>query len=122
MADHADLLAWLAARMHGLLLIHALTGGRWGYAIRPQLLAGARTVVAIAALADPLCLRRAATLSLVAEEQAIHLANTLYLNGPAFILRGVVYLAVWCGLRLIIARPCMERIPSKAWRAWRRRV
>src|SRR5690242_18569183 len=42
----AALNAWLAWPLGclGLLLIHALTGGRWGYAIRPQLVCGVRTI------------------------------------------------------------------------------
>ncbi|MGO4843080.1 hypothetical protein AB4144_63490, partial [Rhizobiaceae sp. 2RAB30] len=45
--------AWLAALTTwlgwplgcmGLLLIHSLTGGRWGHAIRPQLVAGMNTL------------------------------------------------------------------------------
>ena len=38
----AALTAWLGWPLGcmALMLIHALTGGRWGYAIRPQLVAG----------------------------------------------------------------------------------
>ena len=43
----AALTAWLGWPLGcmGLLLIHALTGGRWGYAIRPQLVAGMSTLL-----------------------------------------------------------------------------
>ncbi|MGA9601959.1 MAG: hypothetical protein WBS22_17220 [Methylocystis sp.] len=110
------LLAWLGWPLGcmGLLLIHALTGGRWGYAIRPQLLAGARTVLLLPPLLIPYAFAAPRLYPWLREEQAIHLANTLYLNGPAFILRGVVYLAVWCGLEAIIARRVHGENPEQS--------
>ena len=100
------LIAWLGWPLGsmGLLLIHALTGGRWGYAIRPQLISGARTVLLLPLLLIPYVFVAPRLYLWLREDQAIHFANALYLNGPAFILRGVVYLAVWCGLEAVIAR------------------
>ena len=52
----AALTAWLGwpVGCMGLLLIHALTGGRWGYAIRPQLVAGMRTMLLLLPAVIPL--------------------------------------------------------------------
>jgi hypothetical protein len=52
----AALTAWLGWPLGcmGLLLIHALTGGRWGYAIRPQLVAGMRTLLLLLPAVIPL--------------------------------------------------------------------
>ena len=47
--------AWLGWPLGclGLLLVHALTGGRWGHAIRPQFVAGARTLWLLVPAAIP---------------------------------------------------------------------
>ena len=100
------LIAWLGWPLGcmGLLLIHALTGGRWGNAIRPQLLAGARNIWLLPLLLIPYVFAAPQIYPWLREDRTIHLANALYLNGPAFILRGGVYLVVWCGLEAIVAR------------------
>jgi hypothetical protein len=100
------LIAWLGWPLGcmGLLLIHALTGGRWGYAIHPQLRAGAHAVLLLPLLLIPYVFAAPRLYPWLGEEPATHLANAFYLNRPAFILRGGVYLAVWCGLGAIIAR------------------
>jgi len=98
------LIAWLGWPLGcmGLLLIHALTGGGWGCAIRPQLLAGARTVWLLPLLLIPYVF--AAPRIYPWLQGVMHLPNALYLNGTAFILRGGIYLAVWFGLETVIAR------------------
>ena len=52
----AALTAWLGWPLGcmGLLLIHALTGGRWGYAMRPQLVAGMSTLLLLLPALIPL--------------------------------------------------------------------
>ena len=100
--------AWLAALTvwlgwplgcMALLLIHALTGGRWGYAIRPQLLAGIEHAAAAAAGDCCRCCCAARALSVVRARTRRRMSTTgFYLNLPFSVGRGIVYLVVWFGL------------------------
>jgi hypothetical protein len=99
--------AWLAAVTvwmgwplggMGLLLIHALTGGRWGEAIRPQLVAGMVTLPLLLPALIPLMTMLAALYPWVRADAALHLDNRFYLNLPFFVCRVIVYLIVWFGL------------------------
>src|SRR5438132_2586017 len=87
----------------GLLLIHALTGGRWGYAIRPQLVAGMRTLLLLPAVI-PLLIVLRTLYPWAGPDVAAHLGNRFYLNLPFFLGRGAVYLIVWLGLAGLILR------------------
>lgn len=78
----------------GLLLIHQLTGGRWGDVITPALRLGAATTPLLVPLILPVLL----TLPSLYPWAAHHVANAWYLNPQFFALRGVVYLVVWCAL------------------------
>jgi hypothetical protein len=97
--------AWLAAfsvwlewplGSLALLLAHALTGGRWGIAIRPALLGGLATLP----LLLPGLLPLAAMFHVLypwARPDAV-IPNAFYLNVPFFAGRSLVYLIVWFGL------------------------
>ncbi len=97
--------AWLAAVMAmaawplgslALLLVHSLTGGRWGDALRPALLAGVATLPLLLPASLPLLIGAGRLYPWVAAHGA--LANGFYLN-PAFaVLRWVAYWVVWFGL------------------------
>jgi hypothetical protein len=101
--------AWLAAFYSwmlwplgsmALILTHALTGGRWGEAARPGLLAGVSSLpLLVPAMVPLLCTMP--TLYSWAQAGA-HMPNGFYLNPPAFAARGVLYLLVWFGLALVI--------------------
>ena len=86
-----------------LLMIHALTGGRWGEAITPALRIG------VCAL--PLLLL--ATLPLIPGLAALYPwarpgappANAFYLNIPFLAVRAVLYAVIWSGLGLLSLRP-----------------
>jgi hypothetical protein len=86
----------------GLLYAHALTGGRWGEAIRPGLLAGAGLAPALAVLVIPLWLSLPALYPWVRADGS--LANRWWLNPPFFFVRGAVSLAVWMGLAALAWR------------------
>lgn len=79
-----------------LLLVHALTGGRWGPPIRPWLLLG------IGAL--PLLLPAMVPVLLLLSHlypwarTGIDLDNRFYLNLPFAAVRWIVYLSVWLGV------------------------
>lgn len=105
--------AWLAAvaawvgwpiGCMGLLLIHALTGGSWGYATRTQLVAGMSTLPLLPLALIPLTIVLPGLYSWLRRDVAMHLANSFYLNLPAFIARVIFYLIVWLGLAWSILR------------------
>jgi hypothetical protein len=113
--------AWLAALTvwlgwpigcMGLLLIHALTGGRWGHALRPQLVAGMITLLLLLPALIPLLIVLP-TLYPWARPGA-HLENGFYLNLPFFAGRGAVYLIVWFGLGGLILRALRQNKPDAA--------
>jgi hypothetical protein len=105
--------AWLAAMSlwvgwplgcMALLLIHSMTGGNWGEAIRPQLLAGLRTLVLLPLVVLPFIFMLRHLYPWLQPDVAANLNNRFYLNLPFFIGRGCVYLAIWLGLAALILR------------------
>ncbi|MGA7385998.1 MAG: hypothetical protein WBW81_15290 [Methylocella sp.] len=110
----AALTAWLGwpVGCMGLLLIHALTGGRWGYAIRPQLVAGMRTVLLLPPAVIPLLIVLHTLYPWARPDVAAHLGNRFYLNQPFFLGRGAVYLIVWLGLAGLILQALRQDIPD----------
>jgi len=105
--------AWLAALTvflgwplgcMGLLFAHALTGGRWGYAIRPQLVAGMATLPLVVPALLPLVGLASALYPWMRPNVGAHLTNQFYLNVPFLIGRIVVYLIVWLGLAALALR------------------
>ena len=110
----AALTAWLGWPLGciGLLLIHALTGGRWGYAIRPQLVAGMRTMLLLLPAVIPLLIVLRTLYPWARPDVAAHLGNRFYLNLQFFLGRGAVYLIVWLGLAGLILRALRQDIPD----------
>ena len=110
----AALTAWLGwpVGCMGLLLIHALTGGRWGYAIRPQLVAGMRTMLLLLPAVIPLLIVLRTLYPWARPDVAAHLGNRFYLNLQFFLGRGAVYLIVWLGLAGLILRALRQDIPD----------
>jgi hypothetical protein len=97
--------AWLAAVLVwsawplgslALVLIHALTGGRWGRVIRPQLAAGIATLPLLPLLLLPLLFELKVLYPWMHAQSP--LSNQFYLNAPFFYLRGLIYLGVWLGI------------------------
>lgn len=110
--------AWLAAVVAwigwplgclALLLIHALSGGRWGDAIRPQLAAGLRSLWLLPLALVPLIIVLPNLYPWLRPEAMEPLHNRFYLNGPFLVLRTIVYLAVWLGLTWLIQRTLRRR-------------
>ncbi len=85
-----------------LLLTHALTGGRWGDALRPALLAGIVSLV----LLIPALIPYAITADLLYPwmHPGGALANRFYLNVPFLVGRSAAYLIVWLGLGALVLR------------------
>jgi hypothetical protein len=101
--------AWLAALAFwlgwpigslALIFIHALTGGRWGYAIRGELATGVATLPLILAAGLPILFVLPRLYPWMHPDVAAHLDNRFYLNAPFFYVRCLLYVAVWFGLGL----------------------
>jgi hypothetical protein len=104
-------LGWPLGSM-GLLLIHAVTGGRWGEAIRPPLIGGMVTLPLLVPALIPLATVFASLYPWARADAALHFDNRFYLNLPFFAVRVAVYLIVWFGLAGLILRAL--RGPSSA--------
>ncbi len=103
-------LAWPLGSL-ALVLIHALTGGRWGLEIRPQLAAAISTL--------PLLLPAVIPLLFVTHDlypwmhaEARTLPNRFYLNPPFFYARWALYLAIWQGLSFKVLRALRADSPD----------
>lgn len=103
--------AWLAATVAwsgwplgsiALLLIHALTGGRWGDALAPALRFGIATLPLLALLIIPVLLNLPELYPWA--RPGAHVSNRFYLNVPFFAGRGVLYVVVWFGLGALALR------------------
>lgn len=104
---------WLSAPLGcmGLLLTHSLTGGKWGYAVRPQLALGARALLLLPLFLIPLALVSSALYPwLRVDGQA--LANAFYLNETAALARGLGYLVIWFSLDWLIERRLRRSNPD----------
>ncbi len=115
--------AWLAAvscwvgwplGSMALLLIHSITGGRWGYAVRPQLAIGVMTLPLLVIAVVPLLPVLHGLYPWGRPEIARDLGNTSYLNVPFFCGRGVLYLALWLGIGALILRALRQPFPDAA--------
>jgi hypothetical protein len=83
----------------GITMIHCLSGGKWGWTIRPFLEAGMRTLPAMAILFVPVALGLSQIYpwmnhDLVAHDAALQ-SKAIYLNGNWWLIRAVSYFAIW---------------------------
>lgn len=92
-----------------LLFIHALTGGRWGEALRPGLLLGASATLLLPVLALPV-LPSLPALYEWARPEGTSLPNRFWLNPWFFAVRGAIDLVVWIGLALVVRRGDLKRL------------
>jgi hypothetical protein len=111
----AALTAWLGWPLGcmGLVLVHALTGGRWGHTLRPQLIAGMITLPLLLPALVPLLIVLPALYPWARAETASQLHNQFYLNLPFFAGRGILYLIVWFGLGGLILRALRGPDPER---------
>jgi hypothetical protein len=102
----AALSAWIGWPLGciALLLVHALTGGRWGEAIRPQLVRGIAMLPLLLPAILPLLFVLPHLYPWMQPETAQHLGNRFWLNTPFAAGRGVFYLIVWFGLGALALR------------------
>jgi hypothetical protein len=116
--------AWLAAfsvwlgwplGCLGLILVHALTGGRWGVVLRPQLVAGLRTSsLLLIPVAIPWLLTLAEVYPWARPGAATELANGFYLNRPFFFGRVSTYVIAWLSLSALVLRALRTEQPQEA--------
>lgn len=97
-------LFWLGVALGSLplLLLQHLTGGAWGLAIRRVLEAGTRTLPFMALLFVPIVLGMRSLYvwthaDLVAADEVLR-HKAAYLNRSFWLVRAVIYFAVWIGL------------------------
>lgn len=90
----------------GVALLHFLMGGRWGFAIRRIVNAGARTLWLAALLFVPLLFGLDRLYPWTAPEAVTegHGFNPAYLNAPFFIIRAAIYFAIWFGMAWLLTR------------------
>ncbi len=101
-------LFWLGLTLggFGLIMLHHLVGGCWGYATRRFYEAGLTTLPLVALLAIPLCfgvheIYGWAMPSQVAVEPVLQHRHA-YLNLPFFIVRMIVYFTAWIWLARVL--------------------
>jgi hypothetical protein len=104
-------LGWPLGSM-ALLFVHALTGGRWGRAIRPQLASGVATLPLLLPALLPLLFVLHALYPWMHADVAARLDNRFYLNTPFFYARSVVYLIIWLGLAILVLRALRQENPE----------
>jgi hypothetical protein len=79
------------------LMVHSLTGGRWGEPVRPAWIAATRLLPLVAILFIPILLGMARLYPWVEAPGA-------YLNVPFFVARSIAYLAIWVALSAAFLR------------------
>jgi hypothetical protein len=85
------------------LMLHNLTGGRWGVIVRPAFLAATRLVPLAAVLAVPV---------LVAMRSLYPIAPDGWFAPGYFIARSVCYLAIWTVLAFLVARSTSQGLSA----------
>jgi hypothetical protein len=83
----------------GLTMVHNLSGGKWGWTIRPFLEAGIKTIPAMSVLFIPIALGLTSIYpwtnhALVAHDAAL-LSKAGYLNEKFWLIRAVGYFVIW---------------------------
>jgi hypothetical protein len=109
------ILLWLgiAVGCLAIALMHQLTGGQWGAAIERFLEAGARTIPAVGLGFVPVLAGIPAlyrwTMPAEGELARVLEHKAIYLNVPFFVVRAVLYFAVWTALAWALDRWSVER-------------
>jgi hypothetical protein len=103
-------LFWLGVALGclGVMMLHNLSGGAWGIAIRGALESGARTLPLMLVLFIPLLLglenlyewARPAALA----EDPLLRHKSPYLNVPWFLIRSALYFIVWIGAAVLLTK------------------
>ncbi|HZQ61242.1 MAG TPA: hypothetical protein VFC24_07835 [Casimicrobiaceae bacterium] len=91
-----------------IVMIHELTGGKWGLVLRPPLEAAMLSLPLVALLGIPL-LFGLSHLFEWARPEAVDARYVLrakhwFLNVPGFVVRNIAWLAIWSGFAMALAR------------------
>jgi hypothetical protein len=105
------LLGWPLGSM-ALLLVHALTGGRWGDAVRVPLLLGVLLLPLALLACVPVGLSLPALYPWLQDAVAKGLSNTWYLNTRFLAGRTAVYVVVWLVLAALTVLGSLGRGPA----------
>jgi hypothetical protein len=109
----------------GLLMLHYLVGGHWGFVIRRPLEAASMTLPVLALLFLPILLGvhtlyEWSVPEWVSKSAALRFNKSGYLNVPFWVVRALVYHLIWSGLALLIRRGSVQQDeaddPSLTWR------
>lgn len=98
-----------------LLMVHTLTGGAWGEALRPPWLAAARTLPLQLVFALPVVTQIPVLYAwdradVLARDPLLR-AQGWYLNAPFFVARTACYFLLWIGLLVFMVRGPGRRTP-----------
>jgi hypothetical protein len=113
--------AWLAAVIFvigwplgsiALIHIHALTGGRWGWAIRPQLAFGTAALAIVLPAIVPIAWLAGLLYPWMHPDAAKALLNTWYLNPAFFYARGIGYAVVWLAIGIVTLTALRQADPQ----------
>ena len=92
----------------GILMIHHLVGGTWGFVIQRLLESSVRTFPVMAVLFAPLLFGLPELFLWARSDAVTHDAllqqKAAYLNVPGFVVRAVIYFAVWTTLGIFLSR------------------
>jgi hypothetical protein len=86
------------------VMIHELTGGAWGLALRPPLEAAMATLPLLALFALPLALGLPDLFPWARAGDTASDAKRWFLNAPSFLLRNAVWLVLWSAFALAMRR------------------
>ncbi|MGN6570238.1 MAG: hypothetical protein ACTHLO_02360 [Pseudolabrys sp.] len=103
----AAFLFWSGIPLGGLLLmlIHALTGGRWGYRFAPEFIPSAAALPLMAFLSIPILAALPGFYPWVFGHGGVHAdVHRWYLNAPFFIGRTAVAFVGWTALAFVLPR------------------
>jgi len=90
----------------GFLLLTTIVSGRWGFAITRLAAAGARTLPLLAVLFIPILLGMENLFPWtegVSTTESVTNGKAIYLTGGFFVVRAVIYFAVWIGLAYFVS-------------------
>ncbi len=90
----------------GVLMLHHMTSGKWGFAVQRYAEAGAKTILVMALLFLPIVLGMKSLYPWMHPDQLQEAAarKLPYLNQPFFLTRAVVYFVLWGGLSFFLSR------------------
>lgn len=96
----------LALGCLAILMLHHMSGGRWGAVMLRILEAGSRTMAALTVLGLPLYLGIPTLFAWAnpAERALLAPSKDVYLNLPFFIARTILYFVIWNGLVYVMNR------------------